>query len=157
MITIENYKPEYQCYFEAFNKAWLEKYYVVEAIDEYVLTHPEEAILNDGGRILFAVYNEAVVGTVALRKVDEGVMEFTKMAVDEKYQGLGAGKRLCEAAIQLARDLKQEKLVLYSQTQLQTALSIYRKYGFIDKPIDGTKYKRADVYMEMSLLDGEMS
>lgn len=152
MITIEKYKPEYQCYFEAFNKAWLEKYYVVEAIDEYVLTHPEEAILNEGGQILFAVYQGIVVGTVALRKVGDGVMEFTKMAVDERYQGLGAGKKLCEAAIALAQELKLQKLILYSQTQLETALGIYRKYGFVDKPIDGTKYKRADVYMEMELL-----
>lgn len=152
MITIEKYKPEYQCYFEAFNKAWLEKYYVVEEIDEYVLTHPEEAILNEGGQILFAIYEGTVVGTVALRKVDDGVMEFTKMAVDETYQGLGAGKKLCEAAIALAQELKLEKLILYSQTKLETALGIYRKYGFIDKPIDSTKYKRADVYMEMELV-----
>jgi ribosomal protein S18 acetylase RimI-like enzyme len=152
MITIEKYKPEYQRYFEAFNKAWLEKYFVVEAIDEYVLTHPEEAILNDGGQILFAVYQNEVIGTVALRKVADGVMEFTKMAVDEKYQGLGAGKLLCEAAIALARDLKLQKLVLYSQTQLETAVGIYRKYGFEHKPIDSSKYKRADVYMEMDLL-----
>lgn len=34
------------------------------------------------------------------------------MAVDENYQGIGAGKTLCQAAIDNAKDLGVKRLVL---------------------------------------------
>src|SRR5690606_29725638 len=153
MITIENYCPEWQTYFEKFNRAWIEKYFVLEDIDKYVLSNPEEAILNDGGKILFAVYRGKVIGTVALKKVDTDTMELTKMAVGENYQGIGAGKMLCQAAIDKAKDLSVKRLVLYTQSALKPALGIYRKLGFTDVTIEQGKYKRADTKMEMILND----
>ncbi|RQP19700.1 MAG: GNAT family N-acetyltransferase [Parapedobacter sp.] len=152
-ITIENYRPEWQTYFEKFNRAWIEKYFVLEDIDKYVLSNPEEAILNDGGEILFAVYESKVIGTVALKKVDKDIMELTKMAVDKNYQGIGAGKMLCQAAIDKAKDLDVEKLVLYTQSALKPALGIYRKLGFREVAIEQGQYKRADTKMEMILKD----
>src|SRR5690606_13465861 len=141
MITIENYCPEWQTYFEKFNRAWIEKYFVLEDIDKYVLSNPEEAILNDGGKILFAVYGGKVIGTVALKKVNNDTMELTKMAVDENYQGIGAGKMLCQAAIDKAKDLGVKKLLLYTQSALKPALGIYRKLGFTEVAIEQGKYR----------------
>ncbi len=148
-IIIKEYEPSLQPYFERFNKAWLEEYFTVEPIDAYVLENPEEAILKEGGKILFAEYKRKIIGTVALRKHKNGVFELTKMAVDKPYQGLGAGKILCQAAIEEARRLKASSLILYSQTALPVALSIYRKMGFADVPLEKGVYKRADVKMEM--------
>jgi hypothetical protein len=54
-LKIIDYKPAYQAYFEAFNKAWLEEYFSVEPIDKYVLENPEEAIYKAGGCILCAI------------------------------------------------------------------------------------------------------
>jgi N-acetylglutamate synthase-like GNAT family acetyltransferase len=102
---------------------------------------------------LFAVYGGKVIGTVALKKVDTDTMELTKMAVDENYQGIGAGKMLCQAAVDKAKDLSIKRLVLYTQTALKPALGIYRKLGFIEVPIEQGKYKRADTKMEMILND----
>ncbi|WP_353140120.1 isochorismatase family protein [Pseudopedobacter sp.] len=150
-VVLCDYKPEYQPYFERFNKAWLTKYYSVEPLDEYVLTKPEEAILKGGGHILFARYNRTIVGTVGLKNMGNGVMELTKMAVDESFHGIGAGKTLCKGAIEKARKLNASKLILYSQKRLATALGIYRKYGFQEIPMEAGKYKRADVMMELNL------
>lgn len=150
-IALVDFRPEWQPYFEQFNKAWLTKYYTVEPLDEYVLTHPKEAILNDGGCILFARYNGKIIGTVALKNIGDGIMELTKMAVDESYQGLGAGKILCKGAIDKARLLKATKLILYSQRKLTSALNIYLKQGFKEIPLEDGKYVRADVKMELIL------
>lgn len=150
-IIISYYQPEKQPYFEKFNKAWLNKYFTIEPIDKFVLENPEDAILRNGGEILFAEYNGITVGTVALKKISDHEMELTKMAVDESYHGLGVGKALCAHAIARARELKVKKLTLYSQSILQSALAIYRKYGFYDVPVDNPKYKRADVMMELVL------
>lgn len=150
-LVLEDFQPEFAIHFERLNKAWLNKYFVVEPIDEYVLTHPEEALLNDGGAILFARYGKDIIGTVGLKNLGNNVMELTKMAVDERFQGLGAGKFLCRNAIEQAKEMKVEKLLLYSQTKLETALAIYRKNGFVDIPLEPGKYKRADVMMELVL------
>ncbi|WEK34325.1 MAG: GNAT family N-acetyltransferase [Candidatus Pseudobacter hemicellulosilyticus] len=150
-LTLLSYTPELQPYFERFNKAWLNKYFAVEPVDEYVLTQPEAALLKDGGAILFAQYQGTVIGCVALKQLGNGLMELTKMAVDENYQGLGGGKFLCAAAVDRARELGASRLILYSQSQLGPALAIYRKLGFIDIPLEAGKYKRADVMMALDL------
>ncbi len=85
-ISILDYKKEHQPYFEKFNRAWIEEWFTMEPLDEWVLTNPEEAILKDGGKILMASFNGEIAGTVALRKLSEGVYEFTKMAVDGNYR-----------------------------------------------------------------------
>jgi ribosomal protein S18 acetylase RimI-like enzyme len=92
-----------------------------------------------------------MIGTVALKAVSPGIFEMTKMAVDKAAQGLGAGKLLCQTAIQKAKGLGAEKLILYSQTGLQTAIAIYRKMGFIEIPLEKGKYARADIKMELPL------
>jgi GNAT superfamily N-acetyltransferase len=143
------YRPEYKVYFEKLNKAWLEKYFTVEPIDKWVLENPEEAILKDCGKIFFVSYQEKIIGTVALMKVAENAYELTKMAVDENYQGIGAGKFICSAAIAEARKLKANKLILYSQTMLKPAIGIYRQLGFVETEVD-SKYARADIKMEIN-------
>ena len=145
------YEAQYATYFERFNKSWLEEYFVVEPIDRYVLENPEEAILKPGGRILFAEYNNQIIGTVALKLAKPGVFELTKMAVDKSLRGNGAGKLLCEAAIKEAKKLNAEQLILYSQRQLENAIAIYRKMGFEELPLETVVYQRADI--KMGILD----
>jgi N-acetylglutamate synthase-like GNAT family acetyltransferase len=65
----------------------------MEPMDEWVLTNPDQAILEPGGTILMAEYDGIVAGTVGLRKVDEDTYEFTKMAVDKNFPK----KRYCRS------------------------------------------------------------
>lgn len=151
-INIAEYQPEHQPHFERLNRAWLEEFFSVEPLDRWVLEHPDEAILNNGGRIFFAESDGKIIGTVALRWITPGVLELTKMAVDKNYRGHGAGKALCLHAIQQARVMNAGRLILYSQTILQTALHIYRRCGFQEIPLERGVYARADVQMEYPLL-----
>jgi hypothetical protein len=57
MITIVDYRPEHRPYFEKFNRAWIEQFFVMEPLDIAVLQNPEEYILKNGGAILMALYN----------------------------------------------------------------------------------------------------
>jgi len=149
-IAIFEYESYHQPWFEQFNRAWIEKYFWMEPIDVQVLQHPDEYIIAKGGRILMATYNKAMVGTVALKYAGPGVYEFTKMAVDEKFQGLKIGRALSDAAIQLAKNLGAFKIILYSHTSLKTAIAMYRTLGFREMPVDGP-YKRSDIKMELPL------
>ena len=76
--------------------------------------------------------------------------EFTKMAVDGKFRGLKVGLALGEAAIEKARELGATKIILYSHTVLVPAVSLYKKLGFVEVPVDGP-YKRSNIKMELEL------
>lgn len=149
-IEIINYQPEHQLWFEKFNRDWIEKFFWMEPIDVQVLERPEEYIITKGGKILMAQYHKEMAGTVALKYVSDGVYEFTKMAVDEKFQGKKIGYALSIAAIEQARQLNAEKIILYSNTKLGSAISLYKKLGFKEVPLDGP-YKRSDIKMELTL------
>jgi len=150
-IKIINYCPEHQQYFEQLNRHWIEKYFWLEPIDKFILMEPEKAILQRGGAILMATIDNEIAGTVALKKVDDTTYEFTKMAVAEKFQRRGLGEALGKAAIEKARILGAEKLLLYSHTSLRPALLLYRKMGFKEISLEPGIYSRSDIKMELSL------
>jgi GNAT superfamily N-acetyltransferase len=128
---------------------WLEKYFYVEAIDLEVLSHPEDVILKPGGFILLARYTGEIVGTCALIKAGRGRIELSKMAVTERYQGLGIGHRLLIAAIAQFRKTGARHLFLESSSKLKRALKLYEANGFrqAPRPRGVSHYRRSDVYM----------
>ena len=150
-IIIIEYNPSHQPYFEKFNRHWIEEYFVMEDVDEFVLTNPGEAILKPGGAILMAQYNGEIAGTVALRKVDETIYEFTKMAVDEKFQRKGIAERLSYASFYKAKELGATKVILYSNTKNAAAIKLYEKIGFKHVHTELGEYKRSDVKMTISI------
>lgn len=150
-IDIIPYTKEHQPYFEQFNRAWIEQHFWLEDIDRYVLQHPEEAIIEKGGTILMALYEGTVAGTVALKKASEDVYEFTKMAVAEAFRRRGIAEALSYAALQKAKELGATKVILYSQTNLEPAILLYRKLGFQEVPLEPGVYQRANIKMEYLL------
>lgn len=152
-ITIIDYLPIHQPYFERFNRKWIEEWFSMEPLDEWVLTHPDDAILKDGGKILMALYNGTIAGTVALRKLQSSVFEFTKMAVDENYRRKGIAEALTYASFDLAKKMGATKVLLYSNTKNEAAIQLYQKIGFKHLPVENDVYARANVKMEMDLID----
>lgn len=150
-MRIVKYTTEYQRHFEQLNRAWVEKYFKIEPMDEALLSHPEETILKKGGAIFFVEHQHQIIGTVALVFVSTGIYEMAKMAVDERFQGLGAGKLLCGTAIEEAKKRSADKLILFTNSQLKTAIGIYHQFGFKDVSLDGQEYSRADTKMELLL------
>lgn len=150
VLEIVDYRPEHQPWFEKLNRDWIERYFRMEPIDFEVLQHPDEQILKTGGSIFMATMGRQPAGTVALKKAEAGVYELTKMAVDERFQGRRIGSALAESAIGWARKSGAKRIVLYSSTKLQPALSLYKKLGFREVPVDGP-YVRSDIKMELDL------
>jgi N-acetylglutamate synthase-like GNAT family acetyltransferase len=151
MIDVINYKKEYGEYFKTLNMEWIQKYFTVEPADEYILSNPKTAILDKEGFIFFARNGSEIIGTCALLKVDEKTFELAKMAENEKSQNLGIGRMLMDKTIQKAKELRLEKLELYTNSKLARALDIYDKNGFKEVPLDSHPTKRANIKMEMLL------
>lgn len=152
-VQIVSYQPEFARHFAQLNKAWIEENFKLEPIDNYVLENPEAAILNNGGQILFAAHEEKIIGTVGLKRITGGLFELTKMAVDKEARGMGAGKLLCKAAIEMAINMGAQELILYSNTRQAVAIGIYRQLGFTELPLEPGTYQRANIKMGLSLKD----
>ena len=148
-IEIVPFAASLREHFYTLNAAWLQKYFVIEPIDEQVLRDPEHAVLAPGGAIFFARMDGVVIGTCALLHEAPGVYELSKMGVDESFRGLGAGRRLLEAAIAEFQRRRGHTLFLESSSRLKPALHMYEQAGFVLQPTirPGSHYARADVYM----------
>jgi ribosomal protein S18 acetylase RimI-like enzyme len=149
-IEILDLSPELRMFFERLNRGWIEHYFEMEPLDYLLLQNPETEIIERGGAVLFAVTADGeVVGTVALKNDGDGVFELSKMAVDEKKRGLGAGKALGLAALERAREMGARTVILYTNSVLEPAINLYRKLGFREVPVTEKGYTRANVKMKI--------
>jgi ribosomal protein S18 acetylase RimI-like enzyme len=137
---------------KTLNLEWLTKYFKVEPKDEMVLSSPKSEIIEKGGFIFYAQYQGSIVGTVSLLKIDETTFELSKMAVTSSVQGIGIGKRMLEYCFEFAKNNNINRLILYSNRSLESAIHLYTKYGFNEIPLEAGIYERADVKMEKSIL-----
>lgn len=150
-IKIISYNPKYKSDFIRLNKAWLTAYFFVEKHDIEVFENIEEVILKPGGEIFFCLVDDEIAGTVAMQKINDTTYELAKLAVDKKFQGQKLSYLLMDACIAFAKEKKATTIMLMSSTKLDTALNLYRKYNFIETPLDETDYHRADIQMELKL------
>jgi DNA-binding MarR family transcriptional regulator/GNAT superfamily N-acetyltransferase len=148
-IEVRPYRPAWASHFERINTEWLERWFVVEAVDRAMLGDPQRYVLDPGGAILFALLDGEVIGTCALIKEAPGVYELSKMAVETGFRGLGAGRKLLEGAIAEFQRRRGRTLFLESSSRLKPALVLYESAGFVHHPAPrpGSHYQRADVYM----------
>ena len=152
-IKIIDYRKEHQPWFEQLNRVWIEELFEMEPLDAWVLTNPEKAILEPGGAILMAEYDGVIAGTVALRKVEDRVFEFTKMAVSKDFRRKGIGEAISYASLRKAKELGARKVILYSNTRNTGAVPLYEKIGFHHLPVENDVYKRANVKMGIDIED----
>lgn len=140
---------------KTLNEAWLEKYFKIEEGDKISLSNPKREIIEKGGLIFYARFEGRIIGTASLLRKTSDVFELGKMAVAENVRGLGAGGKLIEHCLQVAKQLSVKKLILYSNRRLEPALHLYRKFGFVEVPLESGLYERADIKMEKNLLDSQ--
>ncbi len=148
VIEIIEFEEKYAADFSRLNIAWLEKYFYVEPIDAAQLDDPVKYFIEEGHLIYFARVDNEIAGTFAFIRHTDGSLEFSKMAVDEKFQGKKIGNRLMEFSIEKAKLLASPRIILYSNTILAPAIHLYRKYGFVEIPMGQVDYQRSNIKME---------
>ena len=151
MIEIIDYSGEYANDFRELNLEWLEKYNLAESHDLEIINHPKETILDNGGYIFLAREGDRIVGTAGIANEGDSIYELVKMTVAPAFRGQGISKMLIEKCLDKARELKAKKIFLYSNSQLQTAISLYKKYGFVHVDASNSPLLTADVKMELAL------
>ncbi len=151
-LEIVPFKNEYAPHFYDLNIEWLKTFFYVEPYDDEVLSNPDKYIINKGGHIFFAKLNNEIIGTVALMPMKENAaFELTKMAVSPKHRGHKTGQHLMQKCIDFAKKNNFNKLILYSNTKLENAIYIYKKYGFVEISVEkDCPYKRCNIKMELN-------
>jgi GNAT superfamily N-acetyltransferase len=149
MIRIIPYEDQYERDFRELNRSWLESYGLLESHDMEIIEDPRGMILKDGGFIFLAESEGQIVGTVGLVKETSDVYELVKMGVLPASRGKGIGRLLIDKCILTAREAGAKKIYLFSNSQLQHAISLYREFGFVHVAPGNAPYVSADVKMEL--------
>jgi GNAT superfamily N-acetyltransferase len=156
VINIVTYQDKYLPDFKRLNLEWLDKYNLTEPYDLDILNDPQATVIDKGGCIFIAVDDDHAVGTAGLAKINDSEYELVKMTVDPAYRGKGIGKKLLNHCLDVAKKIHAEKISLYSNSQLQTALQLYEQFGFRHIEVTDSSLLTADVKMELSLINNQV-
>ena len=152
-MKLVSYNPKYKNEFIEMNKYWISSMFVMETEDEHELDNIEPYIEN-GGQIFFALDdNNSVLACCLIAPRDDGNWEIMKFAAKGMYTGTGAGSACLKACIDYAREQGVERIIIVSNRKCVQAVHLYRKFGFIEIPVDKEKFpfERADIAFELFL------
>lgn len=150
-IAIVPFDPKYTSDFANLNIEWIEQNFELEEADRKALHAPEQNILAQGGYIYLAMLKDKVVGTCALLKMGDDVLELAKMAVSPAAKGKGIGYLLGQKVIEKAKAVGANSVYLESNTKLVPAINLYHKLGFRQVHGKTSPYQRCNIQMELKL------
>jgi len=103
------------------------------------------------GCIFVCKLDDAIVGCIALRKLEKGICELKRMYVREGFRGKRIGKQLAEKVIERAKEIGYRRMRLDTLRSMKTAIRIYEELGF--KEIEAYRYNPFEnaMYMEREL------
>lgn len=86
------------------------------------------------GGIVLCKIEENYVGCIAIRKQENDIAELKRMYVQPVAQRKGIGDALLGEAILLAKECGYEKIRLDTLSDMEPAITLYKKNGFIQIP-----------------------
>ena len=84
------------------------------------------------GRLLCAAVDDKIIGCVAYHRHTNARCEMKRLFVREGYREHHAGSQLVEAIINSARADGFSEMVLDTITPLQSAIRLYKRFGFVE-------------------------
>jgi len=148
MDIIENNR-KYLTDFIGLNEEWISSNFTLEEADHALAENPGK-VIDDGGYIFSLLLDNQVVGVCALFNEGNGIFELARMAVSPAHQGKGYASLLIEACLNKIKMLRASKVYLVSNTKLEAAISLYKKYQF--KTVSEGQhplYARANIVMAL--------
>jgi len=111
----------------------------------------QKSYFENGGTFLVMTDNDQIIGTGALRKMDESVCELKRVWLLIEYHGQGLGYRMIMELLDIARTLGYRKIRLETAPVHQIrAYALYKRLGFYEIPRYDTTHED-DIAMEMML------
>jgi putative acetyltransferase len=124
-----------------------------EPEDLQVMADPGAYYGETGGTALLAIFEETIVGAIAVKGLGASGVELCKLVVTEAARGHGAGRALVQACLHYTKKRGGPVLYLQSFNALQIALGLYGRMGFVEAsaPPEMTVLARAEVVMAKAL------
>ena len=104
------------------------------------------------GRLYLDISDDGIArGCIALRKLSDGKGEVKRLYIRPEYRGNGIATALVERIVEDARDIGYKELYLDTLPELESAVRLYKSFGFEetgqynDSPVDKT------IFMKLSL------
>ena len=112
---------------------YAKEYGLDNTFEAYVAGPLSELVLSKDwkGQKIWIVENEGkVVGCIAIVRCGEGEAQLRWFILTPETRGMGLGKRLLEEAIQFSRRAKYRRIILWTFSELKTAIALYIRWGF---------------------------
>lgn len=113
--------------------------------------------LPPNGHVFLALIDNNACGTACLNRISEEVGELKRMFVNPSFRNLGVGEALLQSIINTAKERGHKKIRLNTPKFMETAHSLYRRFGF--KPISvypeveiKNDFREYLLFMELKLL-----
>ena len=99
-----------------------------------------------GGAFVVALFEDAIVGTGALSREEEGVMRIERVSVASDHRRCGLGRALSDYLIALARQRNCTRLLVETTDTWHSAIRLYQECGFV--PFE---HRGGDIHMVLNL------
>jgi GNAT superfamily N-acetyltransferase len=108
----------------------------------------------DAGEILVARTSDGAVGHLQLVDAGDGASEIKNMAVEAAHRGRGIGRRLIDAAIDLARAKGHSELAVATAAADLDNLRFYQRAGFRMRGVERDAFTPRAGYPENTMVKG---
>ncbi len=132
------------------NDESFKKYLDIQNYDGEI-SHLESKYGMPEGRLYLLYCDGELAGCIGLRKLDNQSCEMKRLYVRKEFQGKKLGNILVEKIIEDARKIGYSYMLLDTLPFLQSAIHIYRKFGFYEiesynnSPMDNSIYMKLDL------------
>lgn len=157
LVLAYDFKKEVQSLFSEYTDMLVQgdstfkEYLQIQNYDDE-LKHLEKKYGLPEGRLYLAYEDEKLAGCIGLKKIDEENCEMKRLFVREQFRGKNIGNILIQKIIDDAREIGYQHMFLDTLPFLESAIHMYRKYGFYeiesynDSPMENSIYMKLDLY-----------
>ena len=131
-------------------------------LEEMIAHYDSRATLSDmediqknyfenGGTFLVTTENDVIIGTGAIRNLEDGICELKRLWLLPEYHGRGLGYWMMQELLGFARERGYQYMRLETDAVAQSrAVEFYKRLGFHEIPIPNATPDE-DILMEMAL------
>lgn len=127
-----------------------QEYLDIQNYDEEI-KHLEIKYGKPYGSLYLAYYDGELAGCIGLRKIDEQNCEMKRLYVRPKFRGKRIGNQLIQKIIEDAKQIGYSHMLLDTLPFLESALYMYKKYGFYEIESYNDSPMSTSIYMKLDL------
>jgi GNAT superfamily N-acetyltransferase len=77
-----------------------------------------------------------IIGTMALRKIDNQTVRLKRMYVRPEYQGQGIAQKMLDNLVKFAKEKGYKRMLLHTYPIMERAMKFYKRNGFVESTGD---------------------